>query len=427
MHSGDLLFGSADVDITPSHPVQLYGFAYRENALFTDVVSGLRLKAFVFRAGERTRCLVIADVLWWPAELIDSIRAEIHSRWGIEPGDLLLSATHTHSAPATSRRAHPGIGVVDEEWLHSFLAQMHTAIDTAMHSLQPARMARYRGTSQVSMNRRIDKGVDSATSAWPEGEIDRELTTLLVENEQGDPLAAIIHFSCHPTILRGALVSAEFPGVVCDLVREHLGDACTVGFLQGCCGDIGPVVTESKMGKNEDFEEVIRLGRLLTADVLESLTGEAEAITPVATAGQLVPVALPFAHLPSTADLEEESHREDYNGDWARILLERGSVPASAGLEIQHFPLGTDLALVAMNGEIVSRYGLHVKSLSDNTALACGYSNGMTGYIVTDQQQLNGGYESGESSRWLMLPSRFALGNEARITSALEQLLRPTP
>lgn len=464
-----LEFGAAHVNITPSEPIPLAGFAYRNNQPFSDVASDLYLKAFVFRIAGRTKCLLIADILWWPPETIATIREDVREQWGIEAADVLLHATHTHSAPQTSARFAPGLGLLQKSWQQTLLTAVPEVIDMAMQTLQPAQLVRFRGSSSVSMNRRIDKRVDHPTADWPEGMIDREVTTVIVQDARNHPLGALVHFACHPTILRGARVSAEFPGVVCDHLAEYLGDNCVVGYLQGCSGDIGPVTEHVDAQPTGSFHEVERIGHQLANDVIGSLRGSPERIVPDSSPGSLTQVSLPFAHIPSHDELTSHAQDDNYVGEWARFLLEKNQpVATHAMLEIQQFPLGTDLSIVGFNAEMVSHYGILAKSLtgagsycvdrfsirsgdamsspspgghtgpplsagttddetfgisSNGSALPCGYSNGMIGYIVTDHQLKNGGYEVDESTKYFALPSRFAEGNQQLIDDALRQIL----
>lgn len=428
MDSTFFMFGAAQVNITPTDPIPLAGFAYRNNQSFSGIASDICLKAFVFRVDDVTKCLLIADVLWWPPELIDDIRTDVQRRWGISAANLMLHATHTHSAPQTSSQFTPGLGLLHGGWQEKFLESIHDAIALALDTLQMARISRYQGQSHASMNRRVDKGVDRPTEQWPKGMIDRDLTTLLVQGVNGEPLGALVHYACHPTILRGAEVSAEFPGVLCDHIAQHLGDGCIVGFLQGCSGDVGPIVELSGAIENSSYQEVERIGNLIATDVIQSLGGEAETVIPDATSGHFAHVALPFEHVPAEVELREVANQSDYIGEWAKVMLDRPMpLRPDTTLEIQQLSLGTDLTLVAFNAEMVAHYGLLVKSLSNGNSLPCAYSNGMVGYVITDDQLDAGGYEADESTKYFALPSRFACGNQHLIEQAIKEALRTTP
>src|SRR5699024_8373373 len=131
---------------------------------------------------------------------------------------------------------------------------------------------------------------------------------------------------------------------------------------------------------------------------------------------------LPFERVPPAEELREIADRDDYIDEWARILLDR-QIPLRPGtiFEIQRFPLSSGLALVAFNAEVVAHYGLLVKSSSGGESLPCAYSNGMIGYVITDDQLDAGGYEVDESTKYFALPSRFARGNQRMIDDAIQE------
>ena len=172
------------------------------------------------------------------------------------------------------------------------------------------------------------------------------------------------------------------------------------------------------------MEEVERVGHALASDGQESMQERPEVIVPDSMPGSLTALPLPFERVSAHAELEEISHQPGYMGEWAQALLDQRSIASEAVLEIQDFRIGPALSLVAFNAEMVTHFGLLTKTLSGGSALPCGYSNGMIGYVVTDQQRNNGGYEVDESTKYFALPSRFAAGNQQLIDHALTKVLR---
>jgi hypothetical protein len=62
-----------------------------------------------------------------------------------------------------------------------------------------------------------------------------------IEREGGAPLAVLVNYACHPTVLGpdNTLVSPDYPGTTKRVVEAHVGAPCL--FLQGAHGDMGPV------------------------------------------------------------------------------------------------------------------------------------------------------------------------------------------
>jgi len=137
-------------------------------------------------------------------------------------------------------------------------------------------------------------------------------------------------------------------------------------------------------------------------------------------------VELPFQHVPIEAELREESTKDGVIGEWARAFLAHPErIAASATLRLQRLDIARDQSLLAMNGEMCMDYGRQIKDVSRGTVLPVGYSNGMVGYIPTATQVDEGGYEADESTRYYLLPGRFAREIDARIRARTVPMSRP--
>lgn len=71
---------------------------------------------------------------------------------------------------------------------------------------------------------------------------------------------------------------------------------------------------------------------------------------------------------------------------------------------------------------MVQGYGEYIKSLNPRV-LALGYSNGMIGYIPTQIQLMEGGYEAEEFIYYFGLPAPFHIKTEKEIQNAIENIL----
>lgn len=91
-------------------------------------------------------------------------------------------------------------------------------------------------------------------------------------------------------------------------------------------------------------------------------------------------------------------------------------------LKVQYIKLNEQLSLLCCNAELVQAYGLFIKQLAGNI-LPLGYSNGMIGYVPTQKQLAEGGYESVESIFYFGLPARLSSDNERNIQQAFKKIL----
>jgi hypothetical protein len=415
-----LLVGAADVDITPTTPIPLAGFGSR-SGVFEGVDQPLSLRAFWFSSGDAHALLVVADMLWWPPERRDALRAEIARRWPVPEAHVILHATHTHGGPQTSAVFVPGLGEADDAWVDTLCDRLIAVAGKAWDARRPARLERGRGTSRIGSNRRVWRGNEQPTPEHPEGVIDRELVVIRVTGEDDRPIAVLAHHACHPTTTDRNRVTADFPGVMSRRVAERLGHGAVVGFLQGTCGDINPRLTQT--GKQGDAE-VVLLGEELAADVMCVLDGPLEPLTVDTITARRDLAPLRHVRVPTPEELTAQVDEPGIAGMWARHMLARPErLVAETPMELSLLRLGSDLAFLAMDAEVTTPYGLAIKAASDGRALPLPYSNGMIAYVVTDQQLAEGGNEANESTPWFALPSPFAPGIEARVTDAIARTL----
>lgn len=420
MSGAQLQVGVAEVDITPAAPTPLAGFAHRNNASFEGVDLPLSLKAFWWSVGNDNALLVVADILWWAPERVEDLRARIAQEWPVAADRIILHATHTHSAPHPSRVFTESLGIPDDAWIELLESRLFEVVGQAWDNRTEATVSRGRGSSSIGLNRRVALGADPGEQEL----VDPEVTVLRVDNMNGDPLAAFVHYACHPTINELARISSEFPGFMCDRVSKRLGDGVVVAYLQGCCGDINPLPFLDRGKRPIGHADVVKMGEILAGDVESVLDGPMERLTLDRITSRRDVAMLAMQRVPPPEELDVAKDRTDVVGEWARVLLADPARCASPlGVEVTHLRLGDDLGFLAMAAEVTTPYGIAIKSRSNGVTLPLPYSNGMLGYVVTDDQLARGGYESVESATYFGLPSPFAPGIEQAFSGAIERAL----
>ena len=409
--------GVAEVDITPTTPIPLAGFAARLGP-FEGIDRRLRLRAAWFSVGDDHAMLVTADILWWPPERADDLRAAIARRWPVPEAHIVLHATHTHGAPQPSTVFTPSLGQPDPAWIDRLTGGLLDAVAAAWDARQPAIVERGRGTTRIGLNRRALRGED------PADQIDREVIVLRIATPVGDPLAVLIHHACHPTTTGNPRVTSEFPGVMSERVAAALGDGVVVGFLQGCCGDINPRVTIDRDKRPLGDAEVAQMGEELATDALRVLDGPLAPVAIDHITARSRTAMLPVRHVPTESELRARLDAPGITGEWARHMLAHPErLAPTIPVAISHLRLGDGLGFLAMAAEVTTPYGLAIKAATNHRTLPLPYSNGMTGYVITDVQLAAGGYESVESTPYFALPSPFAPGVEAAMTGAITDAL----
>jgi neutral ceramidase len=311
---------------------------------------------------------------------------------------------------------------------------------SAFRDLRPARIAAGHGTCTIAVNRRFQRPEDGAVIVgrnW-DGPVDHDVPVLRIDTATGEPLAAVVHYTCHPITVGpdNELITPDYPGVVKRVVEQSTGATCL--FLQGATGDVGPIRGVARGGAGEykrlgtilgleasrvwwetdtlprrdRYEGTLESGAPLAIYTDEYL-GEVDAQLRIGTRT----MHLPLRNYPPPDDLEAEfqqnlAHLNELRaagGDEETIRLvtmtcKRTAMRAQLARDVQgktHRPLelhgiaiGDDIALIAMPGEPFVEIGLAVKNGSPfKHTLFSGYSNVGWSYIPMASDYPLGGYE----------------------------------
>ncbi|SEN13391.1 neutral/alkaline non-lysosomal ceramidase N-terminal domain-containing protein [Lihuaxuella thermophila] len=422
-----LLLGTAKIDITPQKPVPLAGFDGRQGN-FLGILHPLYARIFFFqqhcpRGNKRTALLVSADIIWWDTELTGRIKRWLHQRFGMEASSVLLHATHTHSAPQTSRRFTPSLGKWDDDYLRLLEARLLEGIEQASSHMDPVSVERGTGECRIGVHRRKWVGGEMKMAPNEQEPVDPEVNVIRFCTVKGKTKALLVHYTCHPTTTEDNYVSSEFPGVAMERVEHALGEGGVAAFLQGCCGDVRPaLIREGNFYRGND-SDVRRFGKILADEVLSVLQKTMRPLDSCGLVSRKTEILLPFQYLPKEHDLKKHKYDPSVLGEWSRLLLEEPArMKPGIRLEMALIRLAQGLSLLAMNGEIVTGYGLFIKREFDGSVLPVPYSNGMIGYVPTAKQVEEGGYEGKESFYYFGLPAPFHPSLETIICRAILDL-----
>lgn len=222
-----LTAGIARTDLTPFWGVELTGWGYYIERTWKQIRDRLNATALVVDDGNRAVCLLTVDLMLVGSDFTRDVRQRISKETGIAPEAILVTASHSHNAPASGGLL--GVGEVDATYESWASRQAATAGILAWQRRAAARLSVGRAELPgISFNRTRDKGT-----------VDTRLTALRVDRADGSPLAVVVSFQAHPTvhtILRPFDVTRDVPGEVCDRLEQALPGA-TAMYVQGACGD----------------------------------------------------------------------------------------------------------------------------------------------------------------------------------------------
>lgn len=187
--------------------------------------------------------LITLDAIVLHQEEADRIRDAIIERFDLQPHQLMLHPSHTHSSPALVRRhaGRPG-GHLIAPYLDSLPGTCCELIATARADLRPRVLGWTYGRCALAYNR---DSVELSSGRGVCG-INRDRTaddTVLVgrvSDRDGRVRGVVVNYACHPVSLGGAnkLISPDFVGPMRDTIERETGGICL--FLQGASGDLTP-------------------------------------------------------------------------------------------------------------------------------------------------------------------------------------------
>src|SRR5947209_7051041 len=262
--------GASRVLITPPLGTTLAGYPGRPQGA-QQVYDDIFIRALVFENEGRLYALLTGDLMAVDTAWVDELRQRASKTLGIPQSHLMFAASHTHSAIGglLSFRDTVGKGVeaiftdveggFDEVLYEYLLRQATSALAQAHSALRPCSVSVARGeVSGIATNR-----------IHPERAVDPSCLVLQVTDADGQAVAVIFHYCCHPTTLgnQDLGISGDFPGVACRIVESSLGPGCVALFLNGALGDISTRFSR----RNQTYAEVERFGRILGGAVLQAL------------------------------------------------------------------------------------------------------------------------------------------------------------
>lgn len=234
--------GAAAIDIPADDSMDMAGGILAWKAQGQE--GRLRSSAVVLELGGNRIAIVSCDVLFVQRDFADRAATEIEKRTGIPSSNILIHATHTHSAPSATRvHGYQRDNKFVEGLTQSIIDSVVAANDNLKKNGDAELLFRLGEESSVGQNSRLLLG--DGTIFWvgprddavrPTGPFDPELPVLsFVAAEKKTPIATIFNHSTHTIGTRGQMKrSPAFYGLAAqELETDHSG---TYVFLEGASG-----------------------------------------------------------------------------------------------------------------------------------------------------------------------------------------------
>lgn len=252
--------GAAVRVITPDPLLPVSGGVGSPNPV-TEKKGDLYVRALVLEKGEVRIAIVGIDNLGWPAVLGDKSRALVKN---INPENILIGVTHTHSAPdAYAFPDENGNVGADLEYLDWCVHQIADAINEATDNLEPA----FLKTAVGEMNGKIAYNYYAPKLYDPRCSVLQAIAT--DGGNSGRAIATLVNYATHPEIIgseRGIL-TPDLCGPMYDRIEEKAGGVAL--FMNSAQGGMVTADNRREEGKEaNDWAECIRIGELMADEAL---------------------------------------------------------------------------------------------------------------------------------------------------------------
>ena len=420
----------------------------------------LHVRAVAFENGKGRAVIALIDAIGYGREQADEAKAIVAKKTGWNANEMLVCATHTHTAPKGGDTS-PGRVAYDKNRFDGIV----TALTKAIESLEPARVGFASDEERTEVyNRRwylkpgaMDRNPlgefdkvrmnpprDKITK--PAGPTDPQLCVIDVRTRRNRPLGLIANFALHyvggipkVTEANGKIVgmaSADYFGEFARVMPFRIGGASggptnfVAMMTNGASGDINNIDFHRKRAPRAPFEQV-RVVANKTADAAWRAVKKIETYhdNPIIAVRQRE-VALKYRK-PSPKQLEKalklmylsKKERDAINNRTTSVATRtieyaKKDHPDSEQVIIQAIRIG-DQAIVTMPFEVLVEIGLEIRKKSPfPRTFLIELANGSYGYLPPPHQHELGGYET-----WLGV-SKFQKDASVILTQNLLEMLK---
>ncbi|MBI3853905.1 MAG: neutral/alkaline non-lysosomal ceramidase N-terminal domain-containing protein [Verrucomicrobia bacterium] len=436
--------GAATSNVTPPLGLSINGGM--QNVTARHIHDELHARCLALDDGQTRLALVVVDSCMIPREIFDAAKQKIQQQTGIPADHILMSATHTHSAPASTSVFQSDPDEAYEKFLATRIAD---GVRRAVNNLAPAKIGwgfgkvpdqvfnrrwkmkpgtalknPFGGIDQVKMN----PGVGDLNLLEPAGPTDPELSIVSVQSADGHPLALLANYSLHYCGGVGAgHISADYYGMFADRVQQLLGadrqDPPFVAMMSnGTSGNINNINFRGGQPKQPSYGQM----RLVAKEVADEAgrvykTIQHQGWVPLGAVQKEIQLGV---RLPSTDEVERARQimaesktpvMQTLEQIYARETVLISSYPPQVPVILQVLRIG-DLRIAAIPCEVFVEIGLELKQ-KNPPMFTIELANGYHGYLPTVEHHKLGGYET-----WRARSSYLELEAAPKIVDTMTEL-----
>jgi hypothetical protein len=444
--AGDLKAGAFAQDVTPpKFPVSVNGNMSDVQAKGAN--DPLHARCLVLDDGATKLAIVVVDSCMIPRELVLDAKAQATKKTGIAADYILISATHTHSAPSATGvfQSEP-----DADYVKFLTAKIAEGIQTAHDRRVPAKVGFGRARDETNVfNRRwkrehelippdpfgqttdkvqMNPGQQAKGLVEPAGPVDPDVSFVSVQTRDGKPLCLLANYSLH-YVGGNPPLSADYFGAFAERVKQLVAPDARdfVGIMSnGTSGDVNNIdfgAPAVKYGPGERIKVVADGVAKKVAGAYPKVEYRSNLTLAAATKDLTLGV-----RKPTPADLDRAEKLLAGQKDpkalvgrdavYARETVLMAKYPDAVPVTVQALRVG-DVGIAAVPCEVFTEIGLEIKKASPLTnTFTIELANGYNGYLPTPAQHALGGYET-----WRARSSYLEVEASVKILTAVRDLL----
>jgi len=423
----ELTAGAATSNITPPLGGDIVGGFLPIPA--EQVHDELHARCLVLDDGTTKLAIVVCDLLGIHRSVSDAARAEIERKLSIPKSNVMISATHTHSAVGVLGSSRYAVEQELDNYQRFVVSRIVDGVQRANNQLEPAELGF--GTVEAPehvFNRRWYMG-DGYVATSPYGDIDTvkmnppggspelvkpagptdpTVSFISVRRPDGTPISLFAAYSLHYVGGVGpGHISADYYGMFCDrlakLVTPDSQDPPFVAMLaNGTSGDVNNINFVTPRPRQSSYEQMRFVAHDVAgkvhaalADVKHSsdITLQAHYQEPLVRWRHPSPATKAWAEA-KLQEPESDSKRADLPRIYAKRSLSLVDHPKEAPVPVQLLRIG-DIHIGTMPFEVFCEIGLDFKKhLGGKPAMLVSLAHGYFGYLPSPAQHLLGGYET---------------------------------
>lgn len=406
------LVGFGDVVITPTEPVPLGGCSFDSSSrFFQNVLEDIHALATAMTDESGSSLLYVTfDLVRAYNQVVAAAKTQLSEKLGLPAERIMISCTHTHSAPDLINQKEPAI----QRYEPVLIEKVVQAGVLAWEDRKPATMSigkipapglnhikHYKHTTAEGEVKYF--GDCFGVPVYDEttvhvGDADPTLRLIRFARE-GDKDVILANFQAHPQLTGGATkynLSADYPGAFREILGAQLN--CHVHFLQGACGNINP---KSRFARENYTTDHRVHGARLAYFAIKCLENNMTQVAPgpIKTRQHIYHGKINHSldHLKDKAqeilDLHTKTGDRELcvkegmpygivSPNMAAFILIKARAGEYFDMELNAISLGEHLALVTAPNELFDTNAVYTEANSPfDLTLTCGYSNGHYFYI----------------------------------------------